>query len=574
MPASRTPRPPSTAATPSVPVIPPLLPGGSDDAVPILLVDDQPANLDALEASLATTGCKFVLARSADAALLALLDQDFAAIVLDVMMPGMSGFELTTMIKRRERTRQVPILFLTARMLDQQDELRGYSAGAVDYLTKPLDPLILRAKIAVFVDLYRKRRALSRMNLELQRQIGERQKMSAELARVNADLEARVGERTAALAEVGRRKDEFLATLAHELRTPLAALRTASEALRLKVPDNADLVTLQGVFQRQVQQLTRLTNDLLDVSRITRDKLTLQRRRVPLAEVIHTAVETVRPLAEKQNQTVNVVAPSEPVHVDGDPARLCQVLANLLDNAARYSPQGARIDLTADLSGPHVLIKVTDKGAGIERELMPRIFELFVQGQKSQPDEGGLGIGLPLARRLTEMHGGTLTAYSAGPGRGSEFVVQLPILVGEQPGDRGAARPEVPAKLARQRVLIVEDNQDTATMMDIMLKGWGQETRIAHDGLSALEVAKQFRPQVVLLDVGLPKLHGYEVARRLRQQDWAQNAHVVAITGWGLDADRQGEAAGIDHRLLKPVDPQTLHSLLLSMQRSGNRASA
>src|SRR5712671_1642189 len=238
MPISRAPR----APTPSVPVIPPLLAGG-DDAAPILLVDDQPANLDALEASLATTGCKFVLARSADEALLALLDQDFAAIVLDVMMPGMSGFELATMIKRRERTRQVPILFLTARMLDQQDELRGYGAGAVDYLTKPLDPQILRAKIAVFVELFRKRRALSRMNLELQRQIGERQRMSDALARANEELEGRVAERTAALAEAGRRKDEFLATLGHELRNPLSALRSASEALRLKAPDNADLVT-------------------------------------------------------------------------------------------------------------------------------------------------------------------------------------------------------------------------------------------------------------------------------------------------------------------------------------------
>ena len=569
MPASRTPR----APTPSVPVIPPLLAGG-DEAVPILLVDDQPANLDALEASLATTGCRFVLARSADEALLALLDQDFAAIVLDVMMPGMSGFDLATMIRRRERTHQVPILFLTARMLDQQDELRGYGVGAVDYLTKPLDPQILRAKIAVFVELFRKRRALSRMNLELQRQIGERQRIGEELERANAELEARVAERTAALAEAGRRKDEFLATLAHELRTPLSALRTASEALRLKAPDNADLVTLQGVFQRQVHQLTRLTNDLLDVSRITRDKLTLQRRRVPIAEIIDSAVETVRPLAEKHNQSVNVVVPSAAVHVDGDSARLSQVVVNLLDNAVRYSPQGARVDLTVELSGPLVLIKVTDKGIGIERDLMPRIFELFVQGHKSEPDEGGLGIGLPLARRLTEMHGGTLSAYSAGTGRGSEFVVQLPTLSAEPSADRGTARGETRAKLARQRVLIIEDNQDTATMMDIMLKEWGQETRVAHDGPSALEAAKQFRPHVVLLDVGLPKLHGYEVARRLREQDWAHDAHVVAITGWGPEADRQGEAAGIDHRLLKPVDPETLHSLLLSMQRSGSRPSA
>src|SRR5688572_12369779 len=267
--------------TTSGPIVPPTLP--SDEAVQILLVDDQPANLDALEATLASTGCRFVLARSADEALLALLDQDFAAIVLDVMMPGMSGFELASMIKRRQRTQQVPILFLTARMLDQQDELRGYGAGAVDYLTKPLDPQILRAKIAVFVDLYRKRRALARMNVELQRQISERQKVGEALRRANDDLESRVADRTSALAEGNRRKDEFLAMLAHELRNPLSALRTAAEALRLKAPDNAELQSLQGVFQRQVQQLTRLTNDLLDISRITRDKLTLQRGRTTVS---------------------------------------------------------------------------------------------------------------------------------------------------------------------------------------------------------------------------------------------------------------------------------------------------
>jgi len=548
---------------PVTPAIPPLLPGG-EEAVPILLVDDQPANLDALEATLSTSGCRFVLARTADEALLALLDQDFAAIVLDVMMPGMSGFDLATMIKRRERTRQVPILFLTARMLDTQDELRGYSVGAVDYLTKPLDPQILRSKIAVFVELFRKRRALSRVNLELQRQISERQRMSDALQRANAELETRVGERTAALAEAARRKDEFLAMLAHELRNPLSALRTATEALRLKAPDNPEVQTLQGVFQRQIQQLTRLTNDLLDISRITRDKLTLQRRQVTVSEIIDCALETVRPFVTKRQQTVNVIVPNGVVHVDGDATRLAQIVANLLDNAARYSSEGSRIDLVAELSGPHILIKVRDQGAGIERELLPRIFELFVQGQKApHSGEGGLGIGLPLARRLTEMHGGTLTAYSAGPGRGSEFVVQLPVL---NPVERSriisdAHAPSAHA-LPRRRVLIVEDNHDTAEMMDVMLKEWGQETRVAHDGAAALEIANDFRPQVVLLDVGLPKLHGYEVARRLRQQAWARQTFVVAITGWGVEADRQSEAAGIDLRLLKPVDPEALRRLL------------
>ena len=238
------------------------------------------------------------------------------------MMPGMSGFDLATMIKRRERTRQVPILFLTARMLDAQDEKRGYHVGAVDYLTKPLDPEILRSKIAVFVDLYRKRRALSRMNLELQRQIGERQRMSETLRRTNEELEQRVSERTAALAETARRKDEFLAMLAHELRNPLSALRSASEALRLKTPNDADLQAVAGVFERQIGQLTRLTNDLLDVSRMTRDKITLQRNRVAVSEIIDSAMETVRPLIDKRGQTVKVALPPAPIHVDGDPARL------------------------------------------------------------------------------------------------------------------------------------------------------------------------------------------------------------------------------------------------------------
>ena len=543
------------------PAIPPQLPAG-DDAVPILLVDDQPANLDALEATLATSGCRFVLARSADEALLALLDQDFAAIVLDVMMPGMSGFELATMIKRRERTRQVPILFLTARMLDKQDELRGYSVGAVDYLTKPLEPQILRAKIAVFVELYKKRRALARMNLELQRQIGERQRMSEALEVANEELETRVSERTAALGEANRRKDEFLAMLAHELRNPLSALRTACEALRLKMPENADAQALQGVFQRQVQQLTRLTNDLLDVSRITRDKLTLQRRRVAISEIIDGAVETVRPLLGRRNQQIECDVPPRALLVDGDPARLTQILTNLLDNAARYSPEGSTVELTATVSGPYVLIRVRDQGDGIERELMARVFELFVQGQRQALEgEGGLGIGLPLARRLAEMHGGTLTAYSAGSGKGSEFTLQLPILAVSDAEKREAGETS-PGRLKRQRVLIVEDNRDTATMMDLMLTEWGQETRIAHDGTSAVDVANEFKPDVVLLDVGLPKLHGYEVARRLRQQAWARDTLVVAITGWGLEVDRQAEAVGIDHRLLKPIDPAQLRTLL------------
>ncbi|HKA60140.1 MAG TPA: response regulator [Gemmatimonadales bacterium] len=532
----------------------PVLP--ADDGVQILLVDDQPANLEALQATLETAGCRFVLARSADAALLALLNQEFAAIVLDVMMPGMSGFDLATMIRRRQRTQQLPILFLTARMLDRQDELKGYAVGAVDYLTKPIDPQILRSKIAVFIELYRKRRALARVNTELQRQIAERQRMAEELRRANDELEQRITERTAALAESNRRKDEFLATLAHELRNPLSALRGAGEGLRLKAGGQADLMTLQGIVHRQVNQLTRLTNDLLDVSRITRDKVTLQRTRLLLSDVIETAVETVQPLIDQHHHTLRLELPSNPVYLNGDHARLVQVFCNLLDNAARYSPNQSRIEVTGQIDSTGLLVKVKDDGSGIEREILPFIFDLF-------SGKGGLGVGLSLAKRLTEMHGGTLTAYSAGKNRGAEFTVRLPVVTDVvAPTATAAARATTPAKLARRRVLVVEDNQDTAEMMQLMLTEWGQETRLVHDGSTAIQAADEFRPDVVLLDIGLPNLHGYEVARRIRQEPWGRNVLVIAVTGWGAEHDRRGEAAAVDHRLLKPIDPEVLRNLL------------
>lgn len=554
-------RAPAASGPASVPALP------SDESVQILLVDDQPANLEALQATLESTGSRFVLARSADEALLALLNQDFAAIVLDVMMPGMSGFDLAVMIRRRQRTQQVPILFLTARMLDKQDELKGYSVGAVDYLTKPIDAQILRSKIAVFIELYRKRRALARLNMELQRQITERQRMADELRRSNDQLEVHVAERTAALAEANRRKDEFLATLAHELRNPLSALRTASEALRMKLDGESDpdVTALQGVFHRQVNQLTRLTNDLLDVSRITRDKLTLQRSHVLLSDVMDAAVETARPAIEQRQHSLDVEIPTDPVSVDGDQVRLVQIFANLLDNAARYSPNGSRIAFTAQLDSTGVLVKVSDNGSGIDREVLPFVFDLFVHGRRpTTPGEGGLGIGLSLAKRLTEMHGGSMTAYSAGLGRGSEFTVRLPVLTGAVPAPPAerATRSKRATKLERRRVLVVEDNRDTAEMMNLMLTEWGQEVRLAHDGPSALEIAGEFRPDVVLLDIGLPKLHGYEVARRLRQEPWGRDIMVIAVTGWGAERDRHSEASAIDHRLLKPIDPAVLRDLL------------
>jgi signal transduction histidine kinase/BarA-like signal transduction histidine kinase len=533
-----------------------------DEAAPILLVDDQPANLQALELTLASTGCRFVQARSADEALLALLEQEFAAIVLDIQMPQMNGLELAELVRKRQRTRYVPILFLTAHMVDEQDMLLGYRAGGVDYLTKPISPEILRAKVVVFVDLWRKTQALARANAALQREVLERMKVEEALKSVNQELEQRVEVRTGALKEADKRKDDFLAALAHELRNPLAAMRNAAEVIRLKAGGDNALASPMGVMQRQLKQMTRLIDDLLDVSRITRDKLQLHRERVSLSLVINAALETSRPIIEQRQHQLTLQLPHRPVFVDGDQVRLAQVFANLLDNAAKYSEPGGRIRLNADVVGPEVVVRVEDSGIGIEHGALPSVFEPFMQVGKTGLAQSGLGIGLTLVKRLVEMHGGTVSGLSEGKGKGSQFVVRLPLARGTAEVAEAAPAPSS-APLPRHRVMIVEDNRDAAKMLQSLVEQWGQDVRVAHDAFEALKQAPGFKPDIVLLDIGLPQMHGYELARQLRDKVDGHRMLLVAITGWGQEADRQqSKAAGIDYHLLKPVDPEKLHALL------------
>jgi signal transduction histidine kinase len=541
----------------------------AQDEVPqLLLVDDVQANLEALELMLASSGCRFVQARSADEALLALLNQDFAAIVLDIRMPGMSGFELANLIKRRRRNQSVPILFLTAHMMDERDILEGYGAGAVDYLTKPINPEILRSKVAVFVDLHRKTRQLSRANEALQREVAERMRAEEALKQANLQLEARVEERTAALREADRRKDEFLAALAHELRNPLAALRSAAEVMRLKAPLGAELAMPQGVIERQLRQMTRLIDDLLDVSRITRAKVTLQKEKVELRKVLAVAVETIRPAIEQKGHTLSLSIPPDPVYLDADVVRLAQAFTNLLDNASKYTESGGRIRLLAEPFGNAVVVRIRDSGIGMEPGMLERVFDLFQQAHESPGAHGGLGIGLTLARKFVEMHGGTVTGHSDGPGTGCEFVVRLPSLFHNAEMDQPLDTDVTSVALSQSlRILIVEDNRDAADTLNAMLVAWGQETRVTYDALAAIEMCKQFRPHAVLLDIGLPQLHGYEVARRIRELPSGKDTKLVAVTGWGQEADRiQSKAAGIDHHLLKPVDPVALKTLLATFE--------
>jgi signal transduction histidine kinase len=546
-----------------------LAPDVATDELPaVLLVDDTPANLEALEVMLGNSGCRCVQAHSADEALLALLNNDFAAIVLDIRMPGMSGFELANLIKRRRRNQHVPILFLTAHMMDERDMLEGYGTGAVDYLTKPINPEILRSKVAVFIDLHRKARALTQANEALQKEIADRMRAEEALRQANLQLEARVQERTSALREADRRKDEFLAALAHELRNPLAALRSAAEVMRIRAPGAADLALPLGVMDRQLRQMTRLIDDLLDVSRITRATVTLQREHVELRKILATAIETVRPAIERKGHTLTLSIPPDPVFIDGDHVRLAQAFTNLLDNAAKYTESGGHVRVLVETFGDAVAIRVRDTGIGMRPEMIERVFDLFQQAHASPGGYGGLGIGLTLVRQLIEMHGGTVTGHSDGPGTGCEFVVRLPALSHYQDTqDRVVTDVNAVALPHELRVLIVEDNRDAADTLHAMLVAWGQETRVAYDALAALELARTFRPNVVLLDIGLPQMHGYEVARRLREFPWGKDVVLVAVTGWGQEADRQqSKAAGINHHLLKPVDPVALKTLLATFE--------
>ena len=533
------------------------------DRIPILVVDDQPINLDAIDAVLTPTGCRMVRAYSADEALLALLEQDFAAIMLDIRMPGMNGIDLADLIKARPRSRHVPILFLTAHMFNERDILRGYGVGAVDYLTKPIHPEILRSKIGVFVELFRKSRDLALANEALRNEMLERARAQEALRVVNQELEERVRDRTQALERADRRKDEFLAVLGHELRNPLSPIMSALEVMHKDAPAS-DHTQARAVVRRQVRQMARLIDDLLDVGRITSDRFVLRMAPVALRAVVEAAVETSQPLISERNHKLTVTGNKCDAVLIVDAARMSQVLANLLTNAAKFTHPGGTIDVIVNVADTGISISVKDSGIGIDRDVLPNLFELFMRVDPGgEMTSGGLGIGLALARRLVEMHGGRLDASSAGRNRGADFTAWLPPTVAATP-DTVAAGDESPhPHAASLRVLVVDDNADAAEMLTTMLGHWGYDSRPASNGHAALAVADDFRPEVVLLDLGLPDIDGYEVAARLRGRDWASALKIFAVTGRGLEEDRRrSKATGLDDHLVKPIDPDALRRKL------------
>jgi signal transduction histidine kinase len=536
--------------------IPPVLESEAE-RVNVLLVDDQPGKLLVYEAILADLNVNLIKARSGSEALSHLLRTEIPVVLMDVSMPEIDGFELAEVIRQHPRYQKTAIIFVSAVHLSDVDRLRGYRSGAVDYVSVPIIPELLRAKVAVFTQLYRKTLESERLTHELERRVAER------TAELEASFTKQI-ELARQLRQADRRKDEFLALLAHELRNPLAPMRNAINVMRVKNVTDPDLIWCRDVLDRQASQLTRLVDDLLDISRITQGKIKLRRETVDLADIVAGAEESCRPLIDSLRHELVVRVPDHPVKVDGDPARLIQVVSNLLNNAAKYQEEGGLIEMTVSSRDGIASIIVRDWGAGIEPELMSQVFDLFWQGERT-PDraQGGLGIGLSLVRSLVESHGGTVRATSDTNGSGTEFEIRLPIQArtsGEEVVNEPA--PAVEESGSARRILVVDDKRDAAESMAILLRLRGHEVLVAYDGREALEIAALAQPSVVLLDIGLPETDGYEVCRRLRQQGMVET-QIIAMTGYGQERDRQrSREAGFDAHTVKPVDIDEVLKLL------------
>ena len=542
------------------------------EPVDILLVDDQQVRLMTYEAILEPLGHRLVTATSGVEALKKLMDGEFAVILLDVSMPGMDGFETARLIHEHPRFEGTPIIFVTGVHVSELDRLKGYAAGAVDYVCVPVVPEILRSKVAVLVELHCQRAELKRLNESLSEANAEldtaNQALQLEKNRELAALNRSLEEANRELLDADRRKDDFLAILAHELRNPLAPIRSAIMILQRQGSDDPMLVKMRQVIDRQVQHMTRLIDDLLEVSRITQGKIDLKLEPLDIAVIARQAVETTMPEISARNHGIVVSAPGKPVHVNGDAVRLTQVIGNLISNAAKFTPDGGRVELQVSVEDGLATISVRDTGIGIAQEYMSHIFELFGQVRNPRPHGyDGLGIGLALVQRLVEMHEGQVEARSQGENLGSEFIVRLPLLQqAEVATEKPAALPPAGAAFSGHRILIVDDSADCRDSLSAMLQLDGNEVRTAADGAAALEIAASFEPEIVLLDLRMPVMDGFEAARRLREAPHGKDAVLIAVTGWGQQEHRDlARFAGFDAHLTKPLDHVALSKFFGSL---------
>lgn len=563
----------------------------------ILVVDDDAKNLAAIEAALSEFGGHLDMVRSGSEALHNLLQRDYALVLLDIHMPDLDGFETAQLIRQRGKTRHLPIIFVTA--YDQSDSrvLEGYELGAVDFLFKPIEPAILRAKVSVFVELTRRtlevkrqteqlwlherREALAR--LESERQEWERQSLRREMERQRAVAEesaaraeqlgeiaaqreaeqlelARINAR---LAEGDRRKNEFLATLAHELRNPLAPLSYAVGLLADSGDASAREVSER--MSRQLAHLTRLVDDLLDVSRVTLGKIELLCETIDLRDAIHDGIELGREALRQHGSQLHCELGDDQVLARVDAVRIAQVVGNLINNAARYTRQGGTVEISLRTSGDRAILTVQDDGPGIPESMLETLFEVFVQGPT---DAGGLGLGLHLVERLVHLHGGEVHASNREP-RGARFDIELPLATAsEHTAARYLAVGKSAPALARGRCLmiaIIEDEDDIRAMSKLLLEHWGHGIRVAVDGRSGIALVRDQADELdlVLIDIGLPDMEGYDVARVLTETLAEHCPPMVAVTGWGQDRDRERAlASGFSAHLVKPVRPDALRETL------------
>ncbi|HEU4925997.1 MAG TPA: ATP-binding protein [Vicinamibacterales bacterium] len=453
----------------------------------------------------------------------------------------------------------------------------GSLGGEVHLMMGFLCALFTLATVATTWGFHRMIQSSFKLRFDNQDLIESLQTAKDHAEALNRDLEIRVNDRTAKLLEADQRKDEFLATLAHELRNPLAPIRFAVESLKAGAPP-ASAVRAREVIDRQVRQLVRLVDDLLDVSRITANKIHLRREPHDLARLMTTAAESIMPLAAAAEQQLDVRMPSTPIWVDGDGARLVQIFANVLSNAVKFTPRGGQIWFSAESQPAEALVRIRDTGIGIAADVLPRVFDMFQQAEPIlERSAGGLGIGLTLARRLVEMHDGRIVVTSAGPGQGTQVEIRLPMTLAPA-GPVQLVEPLSVADGRKLRVLIVEDNVDAAEMLDLLISELGHLTKVAHDGSRAITAAKEFVPDVVFMDIGLPVMNGYAVVRALRELPEFASAHFAAVTGWGQDEDRRkAREAGFDSHFTKPLSPAVLEELLAGIAqraRAGGEAAS
>jgi signal transduction histidine kinase len=542
----------------------------SDSEKPkILVVNDDAASLLALTSLLEQwaeeSNYEVLSARSGQDALRQVLRHDFAVILLDVNMPGMDGFETAEAIHQRPRSADIPIIFVTAFLADEIDRLKAYQRGAADVMFTPVIPQVLRAKVQVFVTLATK-------NEQLKRQTEKLSQRTTELTATNKRLVREMEERRAAERKSSA-KDEFLAMLGHELRNPLSAISSAAALLGMAGASPDAQARARLIVQRQSQHLSRIVDDLLDLSRAMSGKILLSRKRLDLGHLVSGCLDTFRATGRTAGYSIDTRLDAG--WVDGDATRLEQIATNLIDNALKYTPSGGSIEIAILLDGGDVVLRVRDSGVGIAADLLPHVFDVFVQGAISiDRSQGGLGIGLSLVRRLVELHGGSVSATSAGTSSGSTFEIRLPRA--EAAANDAAPAQSEDKNAGKPTILLIEDNDDGREMMATMLSSFGYPVLEAADGLEGVRIAMAERPGVALVDIGLPGIDGYEVARRLREQEATRAIRLIALTGYGLAEDqRRVLEAGFDLHLVKPVDlNQLLAQLAEPLPEARNQPAA